>query len=235
MNRCGLLCAMAQRGMHDKGASAVFFCALRCSTSLSLPAISIRLLPGTAIPTGAVTVQNITPTFQVRRWARWGEVRSGGPSRLHTPVPRQSCPTSGCENVPLPSHAVWCALDDATALNGCLVVVPCSHRRPVQEQQQQQQQQQQQGVPLEVAAGTAIITIDSLLHCSGPNYSNFSRRAWMPQFSSQPLRWQDGGGLVALAVPLEMGGLAAAAGVGGRQGGGVETCDATQLLRCRPG
>ena len=176
-----------------------------------------------------------------------------------------------------PPPAVWCALDDMTLSNGCLVVRPGSHLRDGgprastdaraeqqeqqgtlrpcksssmgqqqqqqqrrqqqqqqqeqqrrQQQQQQQEQQQQHGLaaapaarpgaheeqpptqqaagvlPLEVPAGTAIVTSDTVLHCSGPNRSRHMRRAWMPQFSSGPICWS-GGGCVSLAVPLAPG------------------------------
>ena len=77
-----------------------------------------------------------------------------------------------------------------------------------QGQQQQQRQQQRQtaqwlpgALPLQVPAGTAIITSDTVLHGSGANRSQHMRRAWMPQFSSGPLLRRDGS-CVSLAVPL---------------------------------
>ena len=42
-----------------------------------------------------------------------------------------------------------------------------------------------------------------VLHCSQANASARTRRAWMPQVSSGPIRWRASGGLVSLAVPLE--------------------------------
>lgn len=110
-----------------------------------------------------------------------------------------------------------------TAANGCLVVRPGSQlaspaglrqraasdqqqeaRQQQQEQQQpQQEQQQQDAVPLEVAAGTVVITADSVIHCSGPNHSPHWRRAWMPQFAAAPIRRRSDGACVALAVPLQ--------------------------------
>jgi ectoine hydroxylase-related dioxygenase (phytanoyl-CoA dioxygenase family) len=47
-----------------------------------------------------------------------------------------------------------------------------------------------------------VLFWDDLWHCSGPNSSNYTRSAYMAQFSSQPLVWQDSGGLVGLAVHL---------------------------------
>lgn len=113
---------------------------------------------------------------------------------------------------------------DAAAPRSCLQdeqglgPVAARHNDGLQQQQQeeeellavQQQQQQQDAVwppgalPLEVPAGTAIITSDTVLHCSGPNRSQHMLRAWMPQFSSAPLMWSGScvSGCVSLAVPL---------------------------------
>ncbi|KAG2486305.1 hypothetical protein HYH03_015009 [Edaphochlamys debaryana] len=66
-------------------------------------------------------------------------------------------------------------------------------------------------VHLLVPAGTMVLFADTLLHGSGPNRSRHMRRAWMPQFSCQPITRRGGsesgacGGSaapVALAVPL---------------------------------
>lgn len=73
--------------------------------------------------------------------------------------------------------------------------------------------QQHSAVPLEVPAGTVVVTSDAVLHCSGANRSRHVRRAWMPQFSAGPLTWRADGRCVSLAVPLrggEAGGAAPA-------------------------
>jgi hypothetical protein len=59
-------------------------------------------------------------------------------------------------------------------------------------------------VPLEIAAGTAVITSDVLLHRSGANGSRHMRRAWMPQFAAGPLTWSADGCCVALAIPVRL-------------------------------
>ena len=79
-------------------------------------------------------------------------------------------------------------------------------RQAVQQQQATQQQEQDaqwppDALPLVTPAGTAVITSDTVQHCSGPNLSQHIRRAWMPQFSSGPLLWTSGG-CVSIAVPL---------------------------------
>ena len=121
-------------------------------------------------------------------------------------------------HVHAPTAAVWVALDDMSAGNGCLTLKPGSHLQAANcrretapaaggaagaQEEGQQQQQQHQELALEVAAGTAIITSDTVLHCSGPNRSAHMRRAWMPQFSAAPLRWRAGGNCVSLAIPLQ--------------------------------
>jgi len=79
--------------------------------------------------------------------------------------------------------AVWIALDDATIENGCLWVLPGSHRRgvlyPAREQLDPRfdctteaydfPYSDDQSVPVEVPAGTAVIFNGYLLHRSLPN------------------------------------------------------------------
>ena len=48
-----------------------------------------------------------------------------------------------------------------------------------------------------------VVLSNMVLHCSQPNTSARTRRAWMPQISSGPIRWKGSGALVSLAVPLE--------------------------------
>lgn len=91
-----------------------------------------------------------------------------------------------------------------TSGNGCFVVQPGSHLTAAADADADADEQPQANaaVSLEVPAGTAILTSDTVLHCSGPNRSRHMRRAWMPQFAAGPITWRDGGGCVALAVPL---------------------------------
>lgn len=107
--------------------------------------------------------------------------------------------------------------------NGCFIVRPGSHVTPAQpssaqhgtsssggggsgsnvsEQLQEPGSDGQPPLPLCVEPGTAIITSDTVLHCSGPNRSRHMRRAWMPQFSAGPITWVEGGQPVGLAIPL---------------------------------
>ncbi len=47
-----------------------------------------------------------------------------------------------------------------------------------------------------------VIMTDRLWHCSGPNNSLHFRRAWMPQYSEEPILDSISGEPVALAVPV---------------------------------
>jgi ectoine hydroxylase-related dioxygenase (phytanoyl-CoA dioxygenase family) len=62
----------------------------------------------------------------------------------------------------------------------------------------------------DVRAGSVLAMSDKVLHCSGPNASSVTRRAWMPQFSDGAVTRRpasddkDGRGApVALAVPID--------------------------------
>jgi ectoine hydroxylase-related dioxygenase (phytanoyl-CoA dioxygenase family) len=79
--------------------------------------------------------------------------------------------------------AVWIALDDATVENGCLWVIPGSHRRGVLYPDREQDDprfdcsieaydfpyEDGDAVPVEVSAGSAVIFNGYLLHRSLPN------------------------------------------------------------------
>jgi len=60
----------------------------------------------------------------------------------------------------------------------------------------------------DVRAGSVLAMSDKVLHCSGPNASSATRRAWMPQFSDGAVARRDPrddekGAPVALAVPID--------------------------------
>jgi len=98
---------------------------------------------------------------------------------------------------------VWIALDDATTENGCLYVIPGSHRTSYLYPQRDQtrpddwdQYPESYGfddskrVPVEVKAGSVIFFNGYILHCSFKNRSQINRRsmvnhycnAWSPLF-----------------------------------------------------
>ncbi|DBA66362.1 TPA: hypothetical protein ACH3X2_002350 [Trebouxia sp. C0005] len=87
--------------------------------------------------------------------------------------------------------SLWCALDDTSQENGCLQVRACAA-----------DEQAQNVKCLPVKAGTAIIMSDRLLHCSPANMSNYTRRAWMPQFSRTSILSHKDSAPVSFAVPI---------------------------------
>lgn len=81
---------------------------------------------------------------------------------------------------------VWLAIDDATAANGCLQVVPRSHGTYLPHTPRQRRDEfdaradvpealKQQAVKVELRAGEFILFHKRLLHHSGPNQSNGRR------------------------------------------------------------
>jgi ectoine hydroxylase-related dioxygenase (phytanoyl-CoA dioxygenase family) len=103
--------------------------------------------------------------------------------------------------------AVWIALDDATVENGCLWVLPGSHRRGVLYPDRDQDDPRfdcsieaydfpysdQDAVPVEVPAGSAVIFNGYLLHRSLPNTGRHGyRRALANHYMSaeSPLAWK---------------------------------------------
>jgi phytanoyl-CoA hydroxylase len=103
--------------------------------------------------------------------------------------------------------AVWIALDDATVENGCLWVLPGSHRRGVLYPDRDQDDprfdcsieaydfpyRDEDAVPVEVPAGAAVIFNGYLLHRSLPNSGRHGyRRALANHYMSaeSPLQWR---------------------------------------------
>lgn len=103
--------------------------------------------------------------------------------------------------------AVWIALDDATVENGCLWVLPGSHRRGVLYPDREQDDprfdcsveaydfpyEERDAVPVEIPAGSAVIFNGYLLHRSLPNTGRHGyRRALANHYMSaeSPLAWK---------------------------------------------
>jgi phytanoyl-CoA hydroxylase len=99
---------------------------------------------------------------------------------------------------PLSCCALWIALEDATVENGCMWIIPSSHRagllaRVVKEPAAVHGRRflnlgnvpavnDSLFVPLEVKAGTAVVMSGELIHQSKANKSNVSRQAYALHF-----------------------------------------------------
>jgi len=96
----------------------------------------------------------------------------------------------------------WTALDDATIDNGCLWVIPGSHRGPLLDHDQpwqvgdrtdmqvrDEQIDRQREVPNELNAGSCSFHHSMLLHRSGPNRTTTSRRGLAVHYMSARSSW----------------------------------------------
>ncbi|MCA9123430.1 MAG: phytanoyl-CoA dioxygenase family protein [Planctomycetaceae bacterium] len=96
----------------------------------------------------------------------------------------------------------WTALDDATVANGCLYVIPGSHRGEIldhdepwlvgdrEDMQVRRDQYDASGeVAIELQAGSVSFHHSRLLHRSGPNRTDSPRRGLAVHYMSAKSRW----------------------------------------------
>ncbi|MER3452778.1 MAG: hypothetical protein C4344_03675 [Acidimicrobiia bacterium] len=82
----------------------------------------------------------------------------------------------------------WLALDDADVANGCIWVIPGSHRAGTVRHHDGPgpfrvgRDDPAGGVPVPVRRGDVLVFSSLLMHRSGPNVSGRDRRAWIIQF-----------------------------------------------------
>jgi hypothetical protein len=85
-----------------------------------------------------------------------------------------------------PQITIWTALDEATVANGCMQVIPGSHKHglfseqghTITPEQEAQYARDEDSVYLEAKAGEAILLDNLLLHRSGVNTIDCPRRAF---------------------------------------------------------
>ncbi|MGH9075202.1 MAG: phytanoyl-CoA dioxygenase family protein, partial [Acidimicrobiales bacterium] len=113
----------------------------------------------------------------------------------------------------------WCALDDATAVNGTISVLPYERAGTTERVEHWRDEATNDlvgyagddpGEMVEVPAGGIVAFSSTTLHRSGPNTTDRPRRALVVQWSREPIREPDGS-LRRLAEPLLIGGLRAGA------------------------
>jgi len=120
----------------------------------------------------------------------------------------------GCGHYP-PNLGVWVALDDMTSENGALEVLPFSMldvRQVIPHDLAKPWTSddvvdfgRRDGILLAVPAGSVVVMSGALAHASGTNRTDRPRRAYLVQYSGQPVLKD--GKPVQLAVPLLQGGL----------------------------
>lgn len=109
-----------------------------------------------------------------------------------------------------PYISLWCALDDATADNGALHVLPWSqtgsreilpHHKDKTSGDLIGYAGSDPGIVLPVPRGSIVVLSSALFHRSGPNTTEHPRRAFLASYSPHPIV-NDKGGLWNRAVPF---------------------------------
>ncbi|MBT4608555.1 MAG: phytanoyl-CoA dioxygenase family protein [Gemmatimonadetes bacterium] len=97
-----------------------------------------------------------------------------------------------------PTMTIWTALDTATTDNGCMQIVPGSHRQGIvnerhflSEEEIAHYAPEHAVIDLEAEAGEAILLHNFLLHRSGTNPTDSSRRAFSATYMDAETRTKD--------------------------------------------
>jgi ectoine hydroxylase-related dioxygenase (phytanoyl-CoA dioxygenase family) len=116
---------------------------------------------------------------------------------------------------PSPYLTLWLALNDATPENGCISVMPGSHKRGLVPHEPSpiglvcySNEAPNQGVRVPVKAGSVAAFSSLTFHKSGPNTSDGPRKAYVIQYSKSPLRHADSGEPVHNEIAVARGGQA---------------------------
>jgi ectoine hydroxylase-related dioxygenase (phytanoyl-CoA dioxygenase family) len=114
---------------------------------------------------------------------------------------------------PSPYLTLWLALNDATVENGCIWVLPGSHKKGLVEHRQSpiglvchDSSDPDQGVPVPVKAGSMAVFQSLTMHKSGVNVSSGPRKAYIIQYSQAGLRNAKTGELIPDRIPLARNG-----------------------------
>ncbi len=110
-----------------------------------------------------------------------------------------------------PYLTVWIALDDTTEENGCVYLLPRDlDRNPDLDPHEWLDETNElngytgdaTGAPMTCTAGTIVAFSSLTLHRSGPNTTGRPRRAYVCQYSAEPLRDPVTGALKRFAKPV---------------------------------
>ena len=117
---------------------------------------------------------------------------------------------------PSPYLTLWLALNDATMENGCISVLPGSHKRGLVPHHPSDiglvchdSDDPDQGVPVPVQAGSLAVFQSLTMHKSGANVSQGTRKAYIVQYSAAGLRNVQTGELIDNEIALARNGQAA--------------------------
>ena len=113
-----------------------------------------------------------------------------------------------------PYVTVWIALDDTTEANGCVYLLPRDmDAEPGIDPHEWQDETNElngyfgddPGTSMECEAGAVVAFSSITLHRSGPNTTDRPRRAYLAQYSAEPIRDPETGDLKRFATPVTTG------------------------------
>jgi ectoine hydroxylase-related dioxygenase (phytanoyl-CoA dioxygenase family) len=117
---------------------------------------------------------------------------------------------------PSPYLTLWLALNDATPENGCISVMPGSHRRGLLPHKQSDiglvchdAEDPDQGVLVPVNAGSLAVFWSLTMHKSGANLSSGPRKAFVIQYAHAGVKNAVTGEQIPDLIPLARNGTAA--------------------------
>ena len=117
---------------------------------------------------------------------------------------------------PSPYLTLWLALNDATTDNGCIWVLPGSHKNGLAEHTPSSiglvchsADDPDQGVAVPVKAGSLAVFYSLTMHKSGVNRSTSARKAYILQYSHANLKNLTTGEILTCLIPLARQGVAA--------------------------
>ena len=115
-----------------------------------------------------------------------------------------------------PYVSIWIALDDASEENGCLRIIPRDldlngridgHSWNDESRELCGYEGKDSGVPIPCPAGSVVAFSSLTLHCSGQNSTPNPRRAYLAQYSKEPIAHPVTGELKRFAKKTLQGGL----------------------------
>lgn len=116
---------------------------------------------------------------------------------------------------PSPYLTLWLALNDATVQNGCISVLPGSHKRGLLPHEKtplglacHSADDPDQGVQVPLAAGSMAVFWSLTAHKSGANVSGAVRKAYIIQYAKAGLRDLVTGAPVERVTPMARNGFA---------------------------
>ena len=115
--------------------------------------------------------------------------------------------------IPAGYLTLWLALTDATRENGCISVLPGSHKGGLRPHERTEYglaghaaDAPDQGVLAPVMAGSVVLFSSLTLHKSGPNTSKEERKALVLQYAAEGLRLEATGAMIPNLLPVARGG-----------------------------